>query len=112
MKQLDRRDFWPPPILSPTRKGSLPLTWWAIDLVTHMGDPPYMIVAVDPFSKWVEAGELPDRRSATIAAWVHREIVCRYGVPALIRTDRGTEFAGEFAKYLSDLGIYHALILP
>ena len=56
MKQLDRRDFRPPPILSPTRKGSLPLTWWAIDLVTHMGDPPYMIVAVDPFSKWVEAG--------------------------------------------------------
>ena len=60
-----------------------------------MGDPPYMIVAVDPFSKWVEAGELPDHRSATIAAWVHREIVCRYGVPALIRTDRGTEFAGN-----------------
>ena len=59
-----------------------------------------MIVAVCPTSKWVEAGELEGRKSASVTTWVHRELVCRYGVPVGIRTDRGTEFAGEFDDYL------------
>ena len=86
----------------------MPLLIWAIDLVTHLKDSgqwEILIVAVCIFSKWVEAAPLPDRRSATIARWFHSEIVCRYGAPAMVRCDRGTEFRGAFARYLARMGI-------
>jgi hypothetical protein len=69
-----------------------------------------MIVAVDPFTKWVEAGPVPHLNSHETATWFHREIVCRYGLPAAVRTDRGTEYQGEFEDYLHTYGIKHRLI--
>ena len=77
-------------------------------MVTHLKDSgawEILIVAVCAFSKWVEAGPLPHKRSATIARWFHNEVVCRYGSPMLVRSDRGVEFKGSFAKYLRRMGI-------
>lgn len=65
-----------------------------------------IIVAVDPFSKWVEAGPLRDLRAGTVTEWVHEQIVCRYGTPAWVRCDQGTEFAGDFAHYCATVGIW------
>ncbi len=55
-----------------------------------------VIVAVDPYSKWVELGRLPKLNSHETAQFFHSEIVCRYGVPRAVRSDRGTEYAGRF----------------
>ena len=71
-----------------------------------------LIVCICTFCKWVEAGVIVDRRSSTVARWVHAEITCQYGTPGLIRTDRGTEFRGAFSRYLADMGVRHTLILP
>ena len=92
----------------PTYKGRMPFEMWCIDLVTirsRAGTPSTLIVAVCAFSKWVEAGPLEDKRSATVTRWVHSELVCRYGTPALIRTDRGSEFKGAFQAYAWRMGI-------
>ena len=113
--QLERRDFCPGPALLPLLKSLMPLLVWAIDLVMHLKDGgrwEILVVAVCVFSKWVEAAPLPDRRSTTIARWFHSESVCRYGAPALVRCDHGTEFRGAFAKYLGLMGIKQSLILP
>ena len=63
----------------------------------------YLIVAVCAYTKWVEAGALTGKSAKEIADWVHANIVRRFGVPLLIRTDQGTEFAGWFKEYLAKL---------
>ena len=69
-----------------------------------------MVLAVDPFSKWVEIGTVPTLNSHEVAEWFHREVVCRYGVPARVRTDQGCEYRGQFSTYLRANGIVHSLI--
>ncbi len=63
------------------------------------------MVAVDPFTKYVEAGPVTNLKSSTITTWFHEEIICRYGVPKWVRCDRGTEFQGDFTAYCSSWGI-------
>ena len=97
-------------MLLPTYKGNLPFECWCVDLLkwgVHI-----LIVCVCAFSKWVEAGVLDDRRSSTVVRWLHTEIVCRYGAPRIVRSDRGSEFQGAFTRYLSEMGVRHTLILP
>lgn len=62
------------------------------------------MVAVDPMTKWVEIGALRDKASATVATWFHENITCRYGPPARVRSDQGTEFKGAFSTYLDSIG--------
>ena len=64
-----------------------------------------VVVTIRIFFEWVEAAPLPDHHSATIAHWFHSEIVCRYGAPAMVHCDRGTEFRGAIARYLAPMGI-------
>ena len=71
-----------------------------------------LVTAVCPFSKWVEVGVLPDRHSSTVARWVHAELLCRYGLPWVIRLDHGTELRGAFEVYLQDVWAVHSVILP
>jgi hypothetical protein len=60
---------------------------------------------VCPFSKWVEASPIENKRSHTVATWFHTQIVCRFGVPWGIRLDKGKEFRGIFEEYCNGLGI-------
>lgn len=64
-----------------------------------------MIVAVDPFTKYVEAGPVADLKAATITAWFHEEVVCRYGVPKWVRCDKGSEFKADFEAYCTSSNI-------
>ena len=61
-----------------------------------------VIVAVDPFTRWVEIGILATLNSMHTAHWFHEQIICRYGVPAAVRTDKGTEYQGMFDTYLRE----------
>ena len=54
------------------------------------------MVAVDTFTKWVEIGLLKSKAAIETAGWFEREILARFGTPNVVRTDNGTEYAGEF----------------
>ena len=65
----------------------------------------YLLVAVDKFSKWIEAKPVRKADSATALKFVC-SLVMRFGIPHSIITDNGTNFAqGELKDYCYDVGI-------
>lgn len=71
-----------------------------------------LLVAVDPFTKWVEAWPIRNVCSHEVAWLLHTEIVCRYGKPQMVRTDGGAEFRGAFVDYCAAYGIRHRRVTP
>jgi transposase InsO family protein len=64
-----------------------------------------LLVAVDKFSKWIEAIPITNQE-ATTAVKFFESIIYRYGVPNSIITDNGTNFtSGEFQEFAKKLGI-------
>lgn len=115
-RQQEKAKFRSPPYLFPTPKPHAPFRLWAVDCLTGLSPPAPdgstdVILAVDPFTKWVEVGPLPNLDSHHTAEWFHREISCRYGLPAAVRSDQGREFLGRFQKYLTQNGITHLPII-
>jgi IS30 family transposase len=65
----------------------------------------YMLVAVDKFTKWVEAALEITQDSAAIINFI-KSIIFRFGVPHSITTDNGTNFTSkEFKNYCKSMGI-------
>ena len=72
----------------------------------------YLLVIVDAFSKWLEVVPT-SRMTATSTINVLRELFARFGLPKLVVSDNGTQFASEeFAEYLGKNGIRHAFSAP
>ena len=66
----------------------------------------YAVVAVDYFTKWVEAKALASITSMKIKEFVYRNIVCRYGVPHTILSDNGKQFdCSQFKAFCDNLQI-------
>ena len=89
---------------------SWPLARWGIDLVgpfkTASRGAKFVVVAVDYFSKWVEAEPLTKITSAAVQKFVWRNLICRFGVPREITVDNGTQFdASSFRKFCISLGV-------
>ncbi|KAJ9544217.1 hypothetical protein OSB04_023924 [Centaurea solstitialis] len=83
---------------------------WVIDF---MGPFPgskgnkYILVAVDYVSKWAEAKASPINDAKVVVDFV-KSLVCRYGSPKAIISDRGTYFAKYLLeKTLKRYGVYH-----
>ena len=108
--QKERAHFPPQPYLLPTEKGGRPACFWGVDTIVGMS-PPHpsgataIIVAVCLFSKWMEWALLRVVDSRHAAAFLHESIVCRYGTPAMVRTDRGSKYRGAFSRYCQLAGI-------
>jgi hypothetical protein len=93
---------------------TIPVAWpfaqWGLDQVgplpkSSRGSHAYLLVAVDKFSKWIEAVPVTNQE-ATTAVKFFESIVYRYGVPNSIITDNGTNFtSGEFQEFTKKLGI-------
>jgi transposase InsO family protein len=83
---------------------------WGLDQVgplpkSSQGSHTYLLVAVDKFSKWIEAVPVTNQE-ATTSVKFFESIVYRYGVPNNIITDNGTNFtSGEFQEFAKNLGI-------
>ncbi|VFQ82927.1 unnamed protein product [Cuscuta campestris] len=91
---------------------SIPFAHWGIDLIGLMPRAPgnfrWIIVAVDNFTKWIEAEPLVGGTSEQCSKFVNNNILYRYGVPKQITTDNGTQFeAGDFNELLGDWRIRH-----
>ena len=65
------------------------------------------MVCINPFSSWIEIGALPSLNSHEVAKWFHNAIVCRYGLPLIFWSDKGSKYKGKFDAYLSINGVDH-----
>jgi hypothetical protein len=92
----------------------IPLSWpfaqRGLDMVGKLhkswpGGHVYMLVAVDKFTKWIEATPVTTQDS-TVAINFIKSIVFCFGVPHSIITDNGTNFTSkEFKNYCDSMGI-------
>jgi transposase InsO family protein len=62
----------------------------------------HLLIAVDKFSKWIEARPITNVKSEQ-AALFFTEIIHRFGVPNCIIIDNGTQFTGKrFLEFCDD----------
>ncbi len=109
--QRDRPVKTPPEPLRWIAKGDAPFAGWSIDAAgpfpaDEEGNR-YLLVAIDPFSKWVEATPTPSLMSWRAADFLYQRIVTQWGKPRFIRTDNGSEFQGSLRRLCESLGIRH-----
>jgi hypothetical protein len=69
----------------------------------------YALVMIEHFSKWLELVALPSKEPRHIATAFTECVLTRYGAPAEVLTDQGTEFRGEFQDLLDESFIDHRL---
>ena len=64
------------------------------------------MVAIDYFTKWVEAIPLKTVTSKNMIDFVREHIVYHFGIPQTITTDQGTMFTSkEFGDFAASMGI-------
>ncbi|KAJ9551268.1 hypothetical protein OSB04_015313 [Centaurea solstitialis] len=86
---------------------------WGIDF---MGPFPcsfgfyYILLAVDYVSKWVEAKATRTDSAKDVSDFVKDKIFCRFGVPKVVISDRGTHFVnGVMANLFKKYGVKHRI---
>lgn len=67
----------------------------------------YVLIFKDSLTKWIEIFALPDKQASTVATCFTDEIIARHGAPAIVITDRGTEFLGCIKQLCKLLNIKH-----
>ncbi|XP_061999142.1 uncharacterized protein LOC133716446 [Rosa rugosa] len=77
-----------------------PARGWALDLIgmihPHSSlQHKFIIVATNFFTKWVEAEPLKEASGATIWQFIFNHIICKFGVPEVLVSDRGAAFLGR-----------------
>nr|KYP55932.1 Transposon Ty3-I Gag-Pol polyprotein [Cajanus cajan] len=88
-----------------------PFRGWAMDLIGQIHPPSsknhkYILVAIDYFTKWVEAIPLKENEQKDIIDFIEDHIITRFGIPQTITTDQGTVFTGRnVARYAESRGI-------
>ncbi|XP_021986282.1 uncharacterized protein LOC110882608 [Helianthus annuus] len=89
-----------------------PFQQWGIDMVGPFPDAPgavkFIIVAVDYFTKWMEAKALTSTTAMMVRKFIWEHVICRFGLPLKIVTDNGTNFASEdLQKWMKEMNIEH-----
>jgi transposase InsO family protein len=87
---------------------SWPFTVWGVDILgpfpRAVGGYRYLFVAIDMFTKWLEATPVVNITQSAAVAFL-KSIVCRFGVPRHIITDNRTQFTSRiFQEYCEDIG--------
>lgn len=93
------------PIISP-----LPFAKWGMDILGPFpkasGQGRFVLVAVDYFTKWVDAGALRNITTNDVKGFICRNRITRDGVPQSIVFDNGPQFSTpQLKEWLADLGI-------
>ncbi|KAL0458115.1 UNVERIFIED_CONTAM: hypothetical protein Slati_0438700 [Sesamum latifolium] len=59
------------------------------------GQRKFLLVAVDYFTKWVEAEPLARITEGEVMKFIWKNIICRFGIPREIISDNGRQFQGQ-----------------
>ena len=94
-----------------------PFAQWGIDI---MGPLPqgkrqmkFLLVAIDYFTKWVEAEALVTITETKVQNFVWKNIVCRFGIPRMIISNNDRQFDSQaFRSFCSNLGIRNKYSSP
>jgi transposase InsO family protein len=85
-----------------------PFVVWGLDIVGPLRKAPggytHFLVAVDKFSKWIEARPITNLRAEQAVSFF-TDIIHRFGVSNSIITDNGSQFTGR--KFLEFCDKYH-----
>lgn len=78
---------------------------WGIDVI-GMIEPKasnghrFILVAIDYFTKWVEAASYANVTKNVVVKFIKRELICRYGLPSKIITDNATNLNNKMMDEL------------
>ncbi|GKV35898.1 hypothetical protein SLEP1_g44100 [Rubroshorea leprosula] len=91
-----------------------PFAQWGVDLlgpfIKGKGGCTFLVVAVDYFTKWIEAKSLSTTTERKIEEFLFNSILCRFGIPKQIIADNGPQFrAAVLRSFCNDYGIELAL---
>ena len=94
-----------------------PFAQWGINIVGPLplgkGQVKFLLVAIDYFTKWVEAEALAMITEARIQNFFWKNIICRFGIPLTIISDNGRQFNSQgFRDFCSGLGIKNQFSYP
>ncbi|GJW23129.1 reverse transcriptase domain-containing protein, partial [Tanacetum coccineum] len=118
---LYRRSFLKPWLRNP-QQSLTPITalWpfykWGIDIAGHVPEGPgkvkFLIVAMDYFTKWIEAKAVSTITSNQVKKFVWDNIVCRFGLPGEIVSDNDKQFSDNpFKDWCEKLNIMQRFAL-
>ena len=73
---------------------------WGIDVIGKISPKSsngheYILVAIDYFTKWVEAASYARLTAVRVSKFIRSHIICRYEVPRELIFDRGVHFMGD-----------------
>ena len=89
-----------------------PFSVWGVDVIGKVSlksssGHEYVLVAIDYFTKWVEAASYASLTAAKVAKFIRSHIICRYRTPHKLISDRGVHFRGEVDTLVQEYGIQH-----
>ncbi|XP_061373314.1 uncharacterized protein LOC133315664, partial [Gastrolobium bilobum] len=89
-----------------------PFHKWGMDILGPFpkatGRIQWLIVAIDYFTKWVEAEAVATITSQKVRKFFWRNVVYRFGIPGEVITDNGTQFTdSKFRELMTNLQIWH-----
>lgn len=78
---------------------------WGIDMIgriepTASNGHRFILVAIDYFTKWVEAASYANVTKQVVTRFIKNQIICRYGIPERIITDNGSNLNNKMMKEL------------
>ncbi|XP_031106129.1 uncharacterized protein LOC116010757 [Ipomoea triloba] len=81
---------------------AIPFARWGVDIIGPFlmlaGRKKFVIVAIDYFSKWIEAEPLATITAQQCARFVWRNVIARFRVPVHLITDNGRQFESQYFK--------------
>ncbi|PNY16673.1 hypothetical protein L195_g013398, partial [Trifolium pratense] len=92
-----------------------PFFMWCVDIVGPFPigtkQARWIILAVDYFTKWVEAEPVSSISAEQVKIFYWKKIICRFGLPKYIVSDNGTQFASEkVIKFCRGKGIQNTFV--
>ncbi|VFQ60791.1 unnamed protein product [Cuscuta campestris] len=90
----------------------IPFARFGVDIIgafpIAQGRKKFVIVAIDYFTKWIEAEALANITTQQCKKFIWKNIITRFGAPMNLITENGPQFRNpRFTEYLEGFGIKH-----
>ncbi|XP_055803484.1 uncharacterized protein LOC129872552 [Solanum dulcamara] len=84
-----------------------PFSAWGMDVIGPIEPPAsnghrFILVAIDYFTKWVEASTYKAVTKKVVADFVRNNIICRFGIPESIITDNAANLNSDLMKEICE----------